>query len=234
MTELEKAARQALDALSGVADWVNLRTREHPWDQYQRVEPAITALRTALQQAEPVSALTRYTEIAEDAETYTGTALERLRIFCSVAMTEEDWLDAEPFFDAAEAELTKLDVCLAEIDRLKQQAEPVDFDRQVRDISAGIGLPSVESPIVPDPVIDCDCGRRWCWTDDAGWNAKQAEPVVESEETYKAVPMKTVRTGVVTWEKQAEPVPPWYRQFCNCLKCSEAPKQVEPVKGESK
>jgi hypothetical protein len=28
---------------------------------------------------------------------------------------------------------------------------------------------------------------------------------------------------------QAEPVPPWYRQFCNCLKCSEAPKQAEPV-----
>ena len=32
------------------------------------------------------------------------------------------------------------------------------------------------------------------------------EPVVEPEETYKAVPMKTVRTGVVTWDKQAEPV----------------------------
>ena len=64
---------------------------------------------------------------------------------------------------------------------LKQQAEPVvgpvDLDQQVRDISAGIGLPPVESPVVPDPVIDCDCGRRWCWTDDAGWNAKQAEPV---------------------------------------------------------
>jgi len=31
---------------------------------------------------------------------------------------------------------------------------------------------------------------------------QQAEP----EETYKAVPMKTVRTGVVTWDKQAEPL----------------------------
>jgi hypothetical protein len=29
--------------------------------------------------------------------------------------------------------------------------------------------------------------------------------------------------------KQAEPVPPWYRQFCNCPKCSEAPKQAEPA-----
>jgi hypothetical protein len=24
-------------------------------------------------------------------------------------------------------------------------------------------------------------------------------------------------------------VPPWYRQFCNCPKCSEAPKQAEPA-----
>jgi hypothetical protein len=68
-------------------------------------------------------------------------------------------------YDAAKAEL----------------AEPVDLDQQVRDITAGVGLPPVESPVVPDPVIDCDCGQRWCWTDDAGWNPKldkQAEPVV--------------------------------------------------------
>jgi len=31
---------------------------------------------------------------------------------------------------------------------------------------------------------------------------------------------------------KAEPVPPWYRQFCNCPKCSEAPKQAEPVQAE--
>ena len=65
-------------------------------------------------QAEPVSALTRYNEIAADSDTYTGHALERLRIFCSLAMTEEDWLDVEPFFDDAEQELAKL-----------EQAEPV-------------------------------------------------------------------------------------------------------------
>jgi hypothetical protein len=34
----------------------------------------------------------------------------------------------------------------------------------------------------------------------------QAEPVVEPDETYKAVPLKAVRTGVVIWDKQAEPV----------------------------
>lgn len=38
----------ALNALEGVADWVNVRTKEHPWDQFQRVAPAITALREAL------------------------------------------------------------------------------------------------------------------------------------------------------------------------------------------
>lgn len=25
--------------------------------------------------------------------------LERLRVFCSLAMNEQDWIDAEPFFD---------------------------------------------------------------------------------------------------------------------------------------
>jgi hypothetical protein len=105
-------------------DWV--------WDyvdpqQPEPVDKALTksAPKVDKEQAEPVSALTRYNEIAEDVETYTGNALERLRIFCSLAMTGEDWLDAEPFFDAAEAELSKLDVCLVEINWLKQQAEPV-------------------------------------------------------------------------------------------------------------
>jgi len=44
--------KQALEALDGVADWVNTRTREHPWDQWQRVEPAMNTLRAAIEQAE--------------------------------------------------------------------------------------------------------------------------------------------------------------------------------------
>lgn len=28
-----------------LADWVNSRTKEHPWDQFQRLRPAIEALR---------------------------------------------------------------------------------------------------------------------------------------------------------------------------------------------
>ena len=44
----KEAMKLALEALSGVADWVNVRTKEHPWDQFQRVAPAITALREEL------------------------------------------------------------------------------------------------------------------------------------------------------------------------------------------
>jgi hypothetical protein len=68
------------------------------------------------QQAEPVSALQRYRELETDPEIYTGTSLERLRIFCSLAMGGLDWLDAEPFFDDAEQELAN------------KQAEPVADD----------------------------------------------------------------------------------------------------------
>ena len=50
MTDLEKAARMALEALEGVATWVEVHPKTHPWDTWQRVEPAITALRRALEQ----------------------------------------------------------------------------------------------------------------------------------------------------------------------------------------
>jgi hypothetical protein len=62
--------------------------------------------------------------------------------------------------------------------------------------------------------------------------AQQAEPVVEPDETYKAVPMKTVRTGVVIWDKQAEPV-----AYCYVRKNSSAdaltfdPNPVNAVEG---
>jgi hypothetical protein len=44
----DEALDLALEALEGVADWVNVRTKEHPWDQFQRVAPAITAIKQAL------------------------------------------------------------------------------------------------------------------------------------------------------------------------------------------
>jgi hypothetical protein len=66
---------------------------------------------------------------------------------------------------------------------------------------------------------------------------QQAEPVQQIAEALRQHGLTLVKTasgyavvklGPVV-AQHAEPVPPWYRQFCNCLKCSEAPKQAEPV-----
>jgi len=112
MSDLERAARQALDALGRCS------IRLNDLDFRESVLSAIDALRAALaQQAEPVSALTRYTEIvAEDPADDMGGALERLRFFCSLSMPGQDWLDVEPLFDAVEKEQAKpgLDAVLAE------------------------------------------------------------------------------------------------------------------------
>ena len=40
-----------------------------------------------------------------------------------------------------------------------------ELDREVRAISAGVGALPPESPIVPDPFVDCACGRHWRWDD---------------------------------------------------------------------
>ena len=57
MTTLRKAAALAMEALEGVAQWVEKRPDTHPWGAWQRVEPAIVALRAALaqQEQEPVA-----------------------------------------------------------------------------------------------------------------------------------------------------------------------------------
>jgi hypothetical protein len=47
--------------------------------------------------------LERYHEITADADP--GSPLERLRFFCSLAITGQDWFDIEPFFDALAKEL---------------------------------------------------------------------------------------------------------------------------------
>ena len=53
-----------------------------------------------------MSALERFDEIEArcDAEDKLSLSpLERLRFFCSLAMSGQDWLDVEPFFQAVEA-----------------------------------------------------------------------------------------------------------------------------------
>ena len=110
MSNLEKAAAAA------IAAW------ERDGARYDTFCQRMDALRDALaahRQAEPVSALKQYNEIrAEDPADDGGTALERLRFFCSLSMPGQDWLDVEPFFDDAEQELAKLE----------QQAEPVQAE----------------------------------------------------------------------------------------------------------
>ena len=44
----EALLRQALEGLEGVAQWVEKRPDTHPWDAWQRVEPAITAIKERL------------------------------------------------------------------------------------------------------------------------------------------------------------------------------------------
>lgn len=43
-----RACEMALEALVGVAQWVEQRPATHPWDAWQRVYPAIEALREVL------------------------------------------------------------------------------------------------------------------------------------------------------------------------------------------
>jgi hypothetical protein len=87
-----------------------------------------------------------------------------------------------------------------------EQAEPVDLDQQVRDIAAGVGLPPADSSTVPDPILDCDCGRRWCWTDGAGWGAKQTEQrVVTGVDPISGLPFKDTLKFTLD-QQQAEPM----------------------------
>ena len=63
MDKTQEALKLALEALEGVATWVEVRPKTHPWDTWQRVEPAITAIREALaeqpaQQEEPFGYIT--------------------------------------------------------------------------------------------------------------------------------------------------------------------------------
>lgn len=49
-------------------------------------------------QRTPLTAKQRYDKAMEGCNE--PDAIERLRFFCSLAMTGQDWIDVEPFFDA--------------------------------------------------------------------------------------------------------------------------------------
>jgi hypothetical protein len=62
-----------------------------------------------------------------------------------------------------------------------------------------------------------------------GWDDGQRELMEKQQAEPGACGHESCDCRGYCKRKQAEPVPPWYRQFCNCPKCSEAPKQAEPV-----
>lgn len=74
-------------------------------------------------------------------------------------------------------------------------AQPVDLDRQVRDISAGIGLPPADDPTVPDPFLDCECGRRWAF-DTRGWHAIAPTQPASAEQ---ATVQPTTLQNAIAW-----------------------------------
>lgn len=89
--------------------WIAWMTCEEP-DQDEKMQAALREAIAAAPQppaqiaASPAmvaSAVTRYTQAMEGCEE--KSALERLRFFCSIAMSGQDWLDVEPFFEAVAA-----------------------------------------------------------------------------------------------------------------------------------
>lgn len=52
-----------------------------------------------------MTALDRYNEFMEPDELI--EPIEKLRFFCSLAMSNQDWLDVEPFFDEVIEQLPK-------------------------------------------------------------------------------------------------------------------------------
>jgi len=76
---------------------------------------------------------------------------------------------------------------------------------------------------------------KWLTNAEPQVNKEQAEPVAipgaipMSQVAARSRSMPERAAALEAAREQAKPVPPWYRQFCNCLKCSEALPQAEPV-----
>lgn len=98
--ELIEALDRAITGLEwdAIASTDDLKTRQKESDS-----ALLQAHRYAIA-AGPV-ALARFLEIEKDpdSELAEEKPLERLRFFCSLAMSAQNWIDVEPFFDAIEA-----------------------------------------------------------------------------------------------------------------------------------
>jgi hypothetical protein len=87
------------DELLAIRDrhWPNWGERFYTLSYGRAVEAAILA-----KLMPPTTALQRYQEMANDPESglHDAPPLEQLRFYCSLAMTGQDWVDVEQFFDA--------------------------------------------------------------------------------------------------------------------------------------
>jgi len=61
-----------------------------------------------MSQQEREPALQQFHRYWLDEDNNGNDPVERLRFFCSLAMSDQDWFDVEPFFDALEAEIEQL------------------------------------------------------------------------------------------------------------------------------
>ena len=52
---------------------------------------------------------------------------------------------------------------------------------------------------------------------------------LDDDRTFMTSALSAITALRAALAQQAEPVGPWYRQFCRCPKCNEGPKQTEPV-----
>ena len=61
--------------------------------------------------------------------------------------------------------------------------------------AAGIGLPPADDPTVPDPFLDCECGRRWAF-DTRGWHAIAPTQPASAEQ---ATVQPTTLQNAIAW-----------------------------------
>jgi hypothetical protein len=245
MSELEQAARKALDALlrAGLGGPIQMNQRA--------IDSAVGILRAALEQAEPVvepigwrwdqshelytnadtdkpeAILDRNGEVVIGLCKRCGKGESELSGQCAQQAEPVAWpkkrkpraaeiTESNEHYARSEGYDEGWNDCLAAC--MKQQAEPV-----------------VE-PVVEPVMVRCPR----CWEPVFAPKAQeQAKPVVEpphwvittkiGEVVGFRAPNLKKGDKVYPAPQQAEPVVPWYRQFCSCPKCNEGPKQAQPV-----
>lgn len=91
---MSNVLEQALDALETLSNPICVGDEQTAFDN---ADEAIAALKGAIAQQRSKSALV---EFAANGGYDEQDPIERLRFYCSLAMTENDWFDVELFFDA--------------------------------------------------------------------------------------------------------------------------------------